>query len=79
MSTYSEIMARATPPEILFAEDLATLLGVTTAEADWEARTGRLGPAFYVRGRVAVLREDLLNLLRFRSGAAGEESREVLP
>lgn len=79
MDPYAALIARATPPEILFSEDIATLLGIPVPEADWEARTGRLGPQFFVHGRVAVLRQDLLNVLRFRSSSADEQGREVLP
>lgn len=79
MNQYTSLLARATPPEILFADDIASLLGVTTTEAEWEARTGRLGPAFFIHGRVAVLRQDLLGLLRVKAGAPDVADREVLP
>lgn len=79
MDDYTSLLTRATPPEILFSDDLAIMLGVSTAEADEEARSGRLGPPFFVHGRVAILREDLLNLIRVRTAAAECGNREVLP
>lgn len=76
---YSAMIARATPPEILFRDDLGALLHIPPSEAEMQARSGRFGPAFYVHGRVAVLREDLVSALRQRAGAPEAGDREVLP
>lgn len=79
MNDYTGMLARATPPEILFRDDLSALFDIPAAEAEMQARSGRFGPAFYVHGRVAVLREDLVSALRQRAGAPEAGDREVLP
>lgn len=76
--TQSVAFRRAALPEILFAEDLGLALGIPTDDAEAMARTGRLGPAFMVRGRPAVLREHFLEALANR-GAAAPDDREVAP
>lgn len=78
MNEYLDLLARASPPEILFRDDLASFLDVDPEEAERLALVGALGPSFFVRGRVAVLREDLVYVLRLRAGAPDAHGREVL-
>jgi hypothetical protein len=79
MKDYTNLIARASPPEILFQEDIGSLLDIAPLEAERRARAGELGPAFYLKGRVAVLRDDLMHVLRLRAGAPERDDREVLP
>lgn len=78
MSDYRSLLARSAPAEVLFTEDLANLLQLDEVEAEEQARVGTFGPTFLVGGRIAVLRDDLLNTLRLRSGAGAVPEREVL-
>jgi len=74
----NETVRRAALPEVMFAADLALALGLSELEAEAAARRGMLGPPFFVRGRVALLREDFLELLVLRASRQDRKSKELL-
>jgi hypothetical protein len=75
---HSDSVRRAALPEILFARDIALAVDLDPAQADKSARAGRFGPFFFIGGRVAVLREDLLEFLTLRAAASKPAQKEVL-
>jgi hypothetical protein len=76
---YADAVRRAALPEILFAPDLAIATGLPEPEADVAARTGRFGPQLFIKGRVAVLRQDFLAYLTQHAKARDAARKEVLP
>ena len=68
---------RAALPEILLAPDLALATGLSQADAVATARAGGFGPHFFIKGEVAVLRQDLLDALRRRAKSADPVIKEV--
>jgi hypothetical protein len=79
MSEKHEVaVRRAALPEVMFAPDMALVLGIPDADADKAARQGRLGPQFFVAGRVAVLRQDFLEFLTLRAASQIPGAKEVL-
>jgi hypothetical protein len=48
-------------------------------EAERAARTGHFGPQLYLKGRVAVLRQDFLQYLAQHANARDAAKKELLP
>lgn len=71
---------RAALPEVLFASDIAIVLGIPESQAYEVTLRGRVGDHILVRGQPAVLRKDFIGALSKRSlGAdAGKEVLDVL-
>jgi hypothetical protein len=76
---YADAVRRAALPEILFAPDLAIATGLPEDETDAAARAGRFGPQLFIKGRVAVLRQDFLGYLTLHAKARDAARKEVLP
>lgn len=75
---YEEVLRRHALPEVLFSPDIAIALDLHEHEAEAGARSGRFGAPFYVAGRVAVLRQDLLETLTLLGEAKDANRKEVL-
>lgn len=73
-----DVLRRHALPEVLFAPDIAIVLELPEPIAEEGARAGRFGHEFYVQGRVAVLRQDLLDALAARGEAADAHGKEIL-
>ena len=64
---------------MVFAPDLAVVLGIEELEAVRSIRAGRFGPYFEVHGNPAVLRRDLIEALSRRADHPEGAGKEVLP
>ncbi len=67
----NETARRATLPEVLLSEDVATVLKITPSSARRLIREGRLGPFVRLGRRLAIRKETFLDHL-----ACGERSPE---
>ena len=65
----SDHLSRAVWPEVVFAIDIALVLGLDEHEALDGLHAGRFGPFFEVHGRPAVLRRDLIETLTLRAAS----------
>jgi hypothetical protein len=63
-------------PEVLFTPDVAVALDLSEPAARCALRSGKLGPAFAVAGRDAILRTDFLSTLH--EAARREVCKEVV-
>jgi len=81
MSTHQQAheatIRRAALPEVMFVADIALAMDLPVFQVETAAREGRFGRPFFVRGRVAVLREVFLASLVERTRGSSE-AKEVL-
>jgi len=77
MGKYELTVRRAALPEVLLGPDVAVAVDIPEDAAERAIQTGRFGPAFFLRGRPAVLKETFLRYLADSSHTPAR--REVLP
>lgn len=60
---HDRTVRRAALPEVMLLQDVALALDLPESDAECLLKSGRIGPAFEVQGRQAVLRSSFLTAL----------------